>query len=248
MLHGILGRRRNLLGFARRFVAAFPKFRVLLVDHRNHGDSQGFAGPHTQEACARDLRQLVTELNIQPYSLVGHSFGAGVAVTYAKNFGNIESLWLLDAVPSLTGFPRPLDSSIEKILYALTHCSPTPSKEEFGHCLQSNGLGADLIGWLSMNLTADGPALRFRPEPEVAREMLEDFRKRYVIEDFSFLDAKVTIVRAERTREWQGAVSGPIGRLASAGIIEVFDLPDSGHYVHIDNPLGILDLMQQDFA
>src|SRR5215217_5600958 len=63
MLHGIYGSGRNWGTIARRLVEARPEWGVLLVDLRNHGQSHGFAGPHTLAASAADVDRLVESLD-----------------------------------------------------------------------------------------------------------------------------------------------------------------------------------------
>ena len=44
-LHGLLGRRVNWRSFARSYIARRPSWGAVLVDLREHGDSQGLPGP-----------------------------------------------------------------------------------------------------------------------------------------------------------------------------------------------------------
>lgn len=247
MLHGILGRRRNLFGFARRFVKAFPHYQVLLVDIRNHGDSQGFTPPHTLDACAKDLRALFEHLSIKPRSLVGHSFGAGVAFTYAQTYDNLQSLWLLDAVPAVAG-KKELDPSVNRILHSLDSSADAASKKEFEGNLLAQGIAPSLVSWLAMNLAPNGNRVQFRPHPQTAREMVDDFCKSYRIEDFNNPKTKTFLIRAERNEGWNGPIASSLSTLISTGKITVFDLARSGHFVHVDNPQGIIEVMTGDFA
>jgi pimeloyl-ACP methyl ester carboxylesterase len=251
MLHGILGRRRNLFGFARLFVKQFPHLRVLLVDLRNHGESQGLHGPHTLAACAEDLHSLFTLLSIEPRSIIGHSFGAGVAFTFAVQHPLLRSVWLLDALPSLAADePRKMGSEIEKILSALAQCSPAESKHAFGQCMLAEGVRSPLVAWLSMNLWLSGSKMIFRPDPVVAREMLDDFIRNFLIRDFKRLypETSLFLVKADQNKEWQGEIQRLLSELVSAGFVKEFTLPHSGHFVHMDNAQGILEMMQKDFA
>jgi pimeloyl-ACP methyl ester carboxylesterase len=73
LLHGILGRRQNMLGFARRLVAGFPHWQVVCIDLRCHGESAalGLRGPHTLEAAAADVIALLSKLKLFPEMLIG---------------------------------------------------------------------------------------------------------------------------------------------------------------------------------
>ena len=66
LIHGILGSRRNWASSARRIVGRYPHWRVVSIDLRGHGDSHGHHGPHTVEACARDLVDLAKHLDVHP--------------------------------------------------------------------------------------------------------------------------------------------------------------------------------------
>ena len=55
VLHGIYGRGRNWGAIARHLAARRHDWRSRLVDLRLHGDSVGFAPPHTVDAAARDV-------------------------------------------------------------------------------------------------------------------------------------------------------------------------------------------------
>lgn len=125
LVHGILGSRRNLAGFAARLVEGFPAWQVLLVDLRCHGESaaaaapgayghDGGAGPpppahpapHTVASSAADILALLASLKLFPEVLVGHSFGGKVVMSMAAQFGGggvalprPVHVWVLDALP-----------------------------------------------------------------------------------------------------------------------------------------------------
>lgn len=78
-LHGLYGYGRNWLSLARHLQ---EHYRVILPDLRNHGSS-----PHSDQwnypAMARDLKTLVAELDLDSFSLLGHSMGGKLAMHYA---------------------------------------------------------------------------------------------------------------------------------------------------------------------
>lgn len=252
MLHGILGQKRNLLSFARGFVSAFPQYAVMLVDLRNHGASQGFKQPHTLMACALDLQELFRAQDIEPRSIIGHSFGAGVTMTFARLYGDfLKSIWLLDAIPALSPEqPRPADPQIEKILNALENCSPCDSKAAFISSLTNRGVSHSIAAWLAMNLVPQNDRLQFQPHPQTAREMLDDFRSQYSLSQIQEADSKLQIffVQAQNNPSWTDSLIAKIKALSREGNVHLLCLPQSGHWVHIDNPKGVLDMMGQDFA
>ena len=73
------------------------KYRVLIYDLRGHGDSSMPAERYTLPAMAQDLKHLIEYLKIKRINLVGHSFGARVALYFAMlNANQIETLTLAD--------------------------------------------------------------------------------------------------------------------------------------------------------
>lgn len=48
-----------------RLVRSFPEWQVMLIDHRGHGDSPNFQGPHTISNCAQDVLYVIVYLCIQ---------------------------------------------------------------------------------------------------------------------------------------------------------------------------------------
>lgn len=245
MLHGILGQKRNLFSFARQFVKTFSHLGVILVDLPSHGQSPDLPGPQTLANCAQDVSTLLHSLNLPIRSMVGHSFGAGVGCVFAEQFDTLQSLWILDAIPS---FDRE-DSEVYRVLSALSSCLPTNSKERFSQCLSSAGLSSFLISWLSMNLHEKDGALIFKPNPSRATEMLNDLKINFTFQLLERLGpkAKVFMVKAERNLGWQ-RVQTELAALVTSGLVKTFELQNAGHFVHIDNPQGILEMMREDFA
>lgn len=79
VLHGLFGAGRNWITVAR---ALADRYRFHLVDLRNHG-----ASPHTATMTyldmASDVRQLITQLALDEFTLVGHSMGGKAGMTLA---------------------------------------------------------------------------------------------------------------------------------------------------------------------
>jgi non-heme chloroperoxidase len=67
------------------------RFRVINVDLPGHGESPPRDGGHTMEQYARDLKHLLTELELEGAVLVGWSMGSFVIWDLIKQFG-VEGL------------------------------------------------------------------------------------------------------------------------------------------------------------
>ena len=67
-------------------------------------------------------------------------------------------------------------------------------------------------------------------------------------------DMEIAIVRAENSDRWSPEVVRQLERLSSKGLeeskgqVSVHVLPNSGHWVHVDNPKGLLDIVAPRFS
>lgn len=64
------------------------KARCIIYDHRGHGMSRQAGGENvTMETLAGDLNEIIGGLGLENVTLVGWSMGAGVAMTYIRDYG-----------------------------------------------------------------------------------------------------------------------------------------------------------------
>lgn len=82
ILHGIFGMLDNWHSFASQLG---KEYRVISIDHRNHGRS-----PHSEvfdyQAMVADLKELITDLGFDKVQLMGHSMGGKVAMHFALHY------------------------------------------------------------------------------------------------------------------------------------------------------------------
>lgn len=79
IIHGLFGSLSNLSSLAKELQANFD---VILVDVRNHGQSPRSSSMTYQEM-AEDIFELADSLNIEQFSVLGHSMGGKIAMTCA---------------------------------------------------------------------------------------------------------------------------------------------------------------------
>ncbi|KAK2077984.1 hypothetical protein QBZ16_003852 [Prototheca wickerhamii] len=234
LLHGILGSRRNLRPLAERLLAEHPGWRVLLVDLRCHGESSGALRgaprpPHTVASAAGDVLRLLAHLRLFPEAIIGHSFGAKVAVEMAAQFAK-----------NVAARARAGGAAAARLPHAVQR-------------LAAQGFSAPVAAWAATNLrprSASDPRgpLVWACDLEGIRELYSSF-ERCDQRAFACADAgaggaphglRLHYVRAERSAfGWAGE---DLGRLRRAGHAVHF-LPRAGHWVHTDNPAGLAALM-----
>lgn len=84
ILHGFRGSHESLIDFA----ACFKDYHIIAPDLPAHGSSELLDSTHSVEQYARWLDSLMRELGIKQPIIVGHSYGALIALTYnALGFG-----------------------------------------------------------------------------------------------------------------------------------------------------------------
>ncbi len=266
LVHGILGSGANWRSFVRRLVATSPaaaRLRWVLVDLRHHGESTRLAEtplpPDTVAACADDCLRLGRKLGVHWDVLAGHSFGGKVALDLARREGaNARQLWLLDSPPgaqperatnSLAKSAQRLPATnagdeLARVIAALRAVGdPLPPRAEVGRRLTELGLSPPLAEWMTTNVRGD-EATGYRWKFDLARceALIADY---LTLDDWSFVEAppaglEVRIVYGGRSDRFGPAECARLGRLPPG---QVAVLPAAGHWLHADDPAGLMAVL-----
>ncbi|KAI3884837.1 hypothetical protein MKX03_009927 [Papaver bracteatum] len=270
VLHGLLGSARNWRSFSKTLVSSLEKnssssdWRMVLVDMRNHGRSaeiKGLEPPNDLVNAANDLANLVKSEGWDwPDVVVGHSMGGKVALQYAEScargdYGEYatmpKQLWVLDSVPGDVN-PEESDGEVEKVLQTLQSLpSEIPSRKWLVDHMMELGFSKSLSQWIGSNLKKSGDHETWAFDLQGAVDMFNSYRERSY---WSLLEnppngLQIAIVRAENSDRWSPGVVNRLESLASRkrkeseGKVSVHLLPKSGHWVHVDNPKGLLDIV-----
>lgn len=250
LLHGILGNRANWRSFARRLAAALPGGSVVTVDHRHHGDSRGAPPPDTLDACADDLAALAASLGVRPYVVVGHSFGGKVALAYAERHPDgLAQAWVLDAPPG-AGDRGGEDHEVPRVLAALRDLPlPLARRDQVVSELRARGLSQPIALWMTTNLTAVDGGWGFRFDLDGAERLLRDYfaRDGWPVLERPRTSPAIEVVRAERSDRWDPATLARFAALPPGVPTRLHLLPAAGHWLHADNPDGLLALLLGHF-
>jgi esterase len=251
--HGILGSRRNWRTIGRRLADGLPGWRIALVDHRNHGESLGAPAPHTVEACAGDLDALATALGAPARVIVGHSFGGKVALAAAgRRPAGLEQVWSLDAIPAAVP-PEARDDSgpVEVIAAMRTVPMPQPGRRELLEALRGAGLEEGVAQWLGTNVHRGDDGLRWSVDLDAAEAMIHDYFARDLWAPVETTDPgapAVEVVRAGQSDRWTAPILERFDRLPPGAAGRLHTLPDAGHWLHIDDPDGLMSLLLSRWA
>ena len=247
--HGILGTRANWRTIARRAIADTHTGAVL-VDLREHGESRGFAPPHTVDACANDLTALRQHLGLPIVGALGHSFGAKVALRWAAHVGDLTSLYIVDADP---GPRQTLDASrVEEVVQTLRNLGRDfEDRAAFVDAVVAAGHPKNTAVWLAMNLKrADGGRRTFDLDLEAIGQLLKDYA---VIDCWPVVtdhpDTRFLFVVGANSSVVSSDVRQTMTTLAAERPnVAVEVVPDAGHWVHAEAPDVLVALLKAEFA
>jgi esterase len=253
IIHGILGCGGGWRTFARRLAEAEPGLGVLLMDLRHHGRTGPLDGEATVMACVRDLEALCESTSIAPSAVLGHSFGGKLALAWAQTTGrSFEEVWLLDSPPGVRSSDREGGSggarAVARLLDAMKSVAlPSASREAAIATLVENGLEPGIAQWAATNLRWDSDAAGYlwRVDFRAIDALLADY---FALDGWEIMDAvtqrsTVHLVRGGASDRWTDAEWGRARRVGEAGSLHVHTVPDAGHWLHVDAPAGLCQVL-----
>lgn len=250
-LHGILGSGGNWRGFARRLVAALPSWGAVLVDLRLHGASQGMPPPHTLAAAAADLDGVAAGLPAPVGGVLGHSFGGKVALKWLQS-GALRGpgrVFVIDSTPSARPGARGSEEVVRVVSALRALPGPFPTREAFVGALVERGHERALAQWLAMNLRVEHPgALRLAVDLDGIEALLADY---FAADLWPVICPPPEGVEAHLIVGGRSSVVSEEDRRRAAGCgerLRVHVLPAAGHFVHVDDPDGLLALVLDALA
>lgn len=238
------------------------------MDLRNHGRSAGIKGlgpPHNISTAAKDIADLVKARGWPwPDVVVGHSMGGKVALDFVEScsrgvYGDSanlpKQLWVLDSVPGQVETENS-DGEVEQVLQTLASLpSSLPSRKWVVDHMLSLGFSKSLSEWIGSNLKKDNDHVTWAFNLQAAIDMFSSYRERdyWSVLEHPPKDLEIAIVQAERSDRWVPddvqrlkALAGRESKL-DVGKVSLHVLPNSGHWVHVDNPKGLLEIMVPNF-
>jgi esterase len=232
ILHGLFGAARNF-GAVQRAMA--PRFRVIALDLRNHGDS-----PHEADmrypTLATDVRDTLQALGIETAAVIGHSMGGKTAMAMALRW------------PELVG--RLLVSDIAPVAY------------QHGNAAFTSAMRAIQLAPGLTRRQADAALAEAVPEQDLRAFLLQNLRLgagpgwRIGLQEIA-----AAIPDLEGWIDLPGIYQGPVLFVTGANSDYVLRehrpiiraqfpgarfvaIKDAGHWVHADNPAGFLSVAE----
>ncbi|CAL5334490.1 hypothetical protein CsSME_00016683 [Camellia sinensis var. sinensis] len=270
VLHGLLGSGRNWRSFSRSLSSSLSnEWRLVLVDLRNHGRSaeiESLSPPHDMANAAKDVADLVKSQGwAWPDVVLGHSMGGKVALQFAEScargdYGQSaqlpKQLWVLDSGPGKVNTENS-DGEVEKVLQTLQSLpTSVPSRKWLVDHMIKLGFSKSLSEWIGSNLKKSGDHETWAFNLDGAVQMFNSYRETdyWPLLEHPPKEMEIAIVQAEKSDRWDADVIQRLESLAgrsldeSEGKFSVHVLPNSGHWVHVDNPKGLLEIVAPRIA
>lgn len=246
VLHGFFGAGRNWRTVARGLVDARPEWGAVLVDLRLHGASQGFAPPHTLDACAGDVEALASALDLPVRAVLGHSFGGKAALAYlaraARAQTPLRQVWVVDANPS-AGAPA---GSAWAMLRAVSALPPVfRTREECTAAIERSGFDRRTAEWMTANLERTQDGYRWRLDFPALEMLLRDFFRAdlWPVVEAVPADARLVVVKAVGSSVIPEASVSRLEAIGRAGGRVVVERVAGGHWLNADNPQTMTALL-----
>ena len=246
-LHGILGRGNNLRTIARQFVEKRPEWSAWLVDLRGHGESpKGMPDP-SLESAARDVVTLASSEGMPLGAVIGHSFGGKVALEVARlhHTASLAHAVVIDSMPGAREPVRGGDSALAVLETLESLPQAFPSISEFSRAVEAAGFPRALAQWLAGSLEREGNTVKFGLDLGEIRSMLLDYfaQDLWPVVEHPPDAMRVHLVIGSRSNAYSTADRERAGRIAASNERVTVDVLPAGHWVHVDDPDGLLRLL-----
>jgi esterase len=232
LLHGLFGAARNF-GTIQRVLA--PRFRVVALDLRNHGDS-----PHAPDmrypTQAADVRETILALGIEQAAVIGHSMGGKAAIAMALRWpGQVGRLLVSDIAPV------PYEHGNRAIADAMVSIQLTPSlsRPEADAALAAAVPRSDIRAFLLQNL-------RFGQNPRWRIGLTEIAAAIPDLEGWTDLPGTYTgpsLFVTGANSDYVLPEHRPIIR-SQFPATRFVAIKNAGHWVHADNPAGFVSVLE----
>lgn len=232
ILHGVFGSLDNWLTVGKSLA---EKFRVYLLDLRNHGDSF-HDSEFTYEAMSKDLVNFIKENKIDNPVIIGHSMGGKVAMKFAVNNPDLfEKLIVVDISP------RAYPPHHQKILSGLESIDlkTLKSRKEADDKLSEYIPELGVRQFLLKNLAREDGSFKWKINLPIISKKIENVGEG--LEDKLVSDKPTLFIRGEKSDYIKN--SDNLSIIAIFPNSEIKTVKNAGHWVHAENPDAVIELV-----
>jgi len=266
LLHGILGSKANWNTPAKRLLEQVgPQgWHVLQLDLRAHGQSPLAQAPHSLEACAADVAETLSSLDIEAGGsnciLCGHSFGGKVALSVLRArlvaaLPPPKITWLFDSFPGVlveqhSAEERRMQQTTRFVLSAIQGAADRgvyPERSVLVDTLETEyGLRRPVAEWVAQSVRREPDGIRLAFDVSVVTALYDSYCATDMWDVLEGGQADIGIVVAGRNAHYWPEEH--VRRLLSLGRhVQMVTLDGAGHNVHVDDLPGLLAAIQPSF-
>lgn len=230
-LHGLFGNKNNWRGISYSKEIK-EKRNTLLVDLRNHGLSDHHKSM-TYSEMADDLKRLIDELNLKKVTILGHSMGGKVAMTFSCKYKDyLDGVFVVDAIPKSHNKTSDVFNNMKDIVntassYDLSKTSKKETLEFF-----NNKFGGVVANLLNTNLinNEDGK-IEWRNNMIAVKDNIE---KILGWENVGTYTGPVRVLNGEKSLRF--SIDDLIETFPKIAIKDLRLIMGASHLIHVDKP------------
>jgi pimeloyl-ACP methyl ester carboxylesterase len=229
ILHGFLGSLDNWQGIAKELAA---NYQVFILDIRNHGKS--FHDPKHDYACmVEDVRYFIDHLGLSEISLIGHSMGGKIAMSFALKYPLLVSnLIVVDIAPKVY-LPGHVD-----ILHALSKVNPKElnSRQEAVDIISTYIHNPSVIQFLLKNLDRLGDGtFGWKMNLPV---LIDQYKEILAFPSNGLFEGPTLFLKGAKSDYILPSDEDNIFTLFPNA--KIVSIKDAGHWVHAENPVDFI--------
>lgn len=234
ILHGLYGCSDNWLQIANK---VSKELKVFMPDARNHGRSE-WSNTHNYKVMAEDLKSFIDENSITSPIIAGHSMGGKTAIEFASIYPDIISkLIVIDISPGKYHFsPDNNTISHEEILSTLNNIdlSKYNNISDTFEDLKFKLKNERLSRFMMKNIYNKDSQLNWKININTLRNELESIMDE-VPSNRKKVETETLILKAQNSNYIKAGSYKEL--LKTFNNFTIKEIPDSGHWVHVDNPI-----------
>ncbi len=231
ILHGLFGSHRNWRAIAKQLAS---QFKVYCVDLRNHGDSD-HAESMNYKDMSEDIRHFLTANQLEEISILGHSMGGKVAMTFALSHAElVKQIVVLDIAPVRyeNEYVHLIDAMLKLDMNVIN------SRNQANDLLRTDIVDDTIRMFLLQNLLVKEDKYYWRINLQAIKSGIADISDFPVFEDEIHYKRRALFLGGEESTYIQNQHQQMIQRyFPDSNIVQI---PSAGHWLHADQPERVL--------
>lgn len=248
-LHGLTN---NALGFIEMAEKLEDQFHLIAFDLPGHGKTDPFMDEESYQFApiSRWLNTIIANVCNKPFYLVGHSWGAAIALHYITLYKeNVKGLVMLDG-----GYICPSDEPSTNLEEQLERMSDWIEGSNFNSIAEYEALKKKEIGRWSPSLqqmthadmTGTANGIQMRTTEETARSIMKALYNEPSSKLFNDITVPVYLLRATLPEEAEAVREDAVDSMREAikGECRVSAVEDAGHVLHWQKPEEVTEQLR----